>query len=120
MSRPRKWRRICNMPKIDVFGPCIRDININETIQMTLEEFETIRLIDYEGLSQEECGQIMGVARSTIQRIYNDARKKIADSIINGKYLKIKGGNYKLCDEIEGMNICKGCVRKRHRGGRNI
>lgn len=107
------------MPTINTFGPFIDDINTAEAIQMTVVEFETIRLIDYEGLSQEECGEIMDVARSTIQRIYNNARKKIADSMVNGKPLKIQGGNYKLCDEIEDANICKRCVRKRQRRGRN-
>lgn len=83
---------------------------------MTVEEYEVIRIMDYEGHNQEECAQAMGVARSTVQRIYDDARKKIADSLMNGKSLKIEGGDYKLCsdfdDEIPCQRTC--CHKRRH------
>ena len=58
-----------------VFGP-IGNADIDGEITMALEEYETIRLIDYEGLTQEECSERMNVARTTVQRIYSDARKK--------------------------------------------
>lgn len=114
MPRPTKWRRICNMPKINTFGPYAEEKS-EEIIQITLEEFETIRLIDYKGLSQTECGEVMGVARSTIQRIYENARKKIADSMVNGKVIKIQGGNYKLCNENKEEKMCGRCNRRRGR-----
>lgn len=59
----------------------------------------------------------MGVARSTIQRIYDDARKKIADSLVNGKILKIEGGDYKLCSDFGDGKNCDKCICHRHRYG---
>lgn len=111
MGRPKKSRIICSEPKINMFGP--RNFDENYYVDMTLEEFETIRLIDHNDLTQEECSEFMGVARTTVQKIYNDARKKIADALFNGKTLKIVGGNYSLCGEKpHGRN----CNKKQCRG----
>lgn len=116
MARPRKLRKVCGLPQTNQFGPintCKEDI---ETISMTVEEYETIRLIDLEGLTQEECSEIMHVARATVQRIYIKARKKLADFLVNGNMLNIEGGSYKLCNE---KNQPQGCGRcRRHRFGR--
>ncbi|MCX7884193.1 MAG: DUF134 domain-containing protein [Caloramator sp.] len=119
MVRPRKWRRVCMLPEVNEFGPVNSQNNITETITMSVEEYETIRLMDLERLSQEECAKAMGVARSTVQRIYEDARKKLADSLVNGKVLKIEGGDYKLCSEFEDDRNCEGCFCKRHRYGKS-
>ena len=73
-------------------------VDEEQYVTMTVDEYETIRLIDLEGLTQEECSNQMNVARTTVQSIYNDARKKIAESVVNGKVLKIEGGDYQLCD----------------------
>ncbi len=94
MARPRKWRRVCTLPRVSTFGPVDLSLGVNEIIIMTVEEYESIRLMDLEGLNQEKCAEVMGIARSTIQRIYDDARKKLADSVVNGKILKIEGGDY--------------------------
>lgn len=120
MPRPRKRRRVCFLPEINTFGPINDSKAIEEIIFMTVEEYETIRLMDFEGLNQEQCASLMGVARSTIQRIYDDARKKLADSLINGKLLKIEGGDYKLCSEFEDRKQCSNCICNRHRRGRHI
>lgn len=121
MVRPRKWRRVCTLPEVNEFGPLNFLKEINELITMTVEEYETIRLMDLEWLNQEQCAEAMGVARSTVQRIYDDARKKIADSLVNGKMLKIEGGDYKLCSDFNDRENCIGCVcgRHRYRCGRN-
>lgn len=118
MVRPRKWRRVCLLPKIDTFGPINDSKDTEENVFMTVEQYETIRLMDLEGLNQEQCANLMGVARSTIQRIYDDARKKLADSLVNGKVLKIEGGDYKLCSEFEDKKQCDNCICHRHRRGR--
>jgi len=119
MPRPKKRRRVCKIPDIKSYGPISRDeVNDSEAVILTVEAFETIRLIDLEEMSQAECADLMGVARSTVQRIYNDARKKIAESIINGRVLKIEGGNYKVCDTDSDKEGCNNCFRGRHRHGR--
>ncbi|SET34100.1 Protein of unknown function DUF134 [Natronincola peptidivorans] len=99
-----------------MFGP-LNVSNLDGEIIMTVEEYEAIRLIDLEGLTQEECAERMSVARTTVQRIYNDARKKLAEALVNGKILKIQGGDYKLCEEGEPMYGCGRCVRHRMRQG---
>jgi len=71
-----------------------------------------------EGFTQEESADQMKIARTTVQRIYNDARKKLAESLVNGKVLRIEGGDYKLCDGLEKSCGCGGCHR--HRCGREI
>jgi predicted DNA-binding protein (UPF0251 family) len=82
---------------------------------MTVEEYETIRLIDLEGFTQEECAARMNIARTTVQGIYSEARKKLAESLVDGKVLKIEGGAYKLC-EGQGKS-CRGNGCRRHRSG---
>ncbi|HOJ09204.1 MAG TPA: DUF134 domain-containing protein [Clostridiales bacterium] len=118
MARPRKWRKVCCLPKSNLFGPLNAQIVSADTVLMTVEEYETIRLIDLEGLMQEECAERMGVARTTVQRIYYDARKKLAQSLVSGSVLKIEGGDYKLCDRSEQAYSCGRC--RRHRHGNNV
>ena len=64
-----------------------------EEVVLNLDEYECIRLIDYEGLEQEQCAVQMGVARTTVQAIYKSARKKLADSLVNARHLRIEGGD---------------------------
>jgi len=113
MPRPRKWRNVCCLPKNSRFGPIGGQELDNNIVNMTIDEYETIRLIDLQGLTQEESAEQMNVARTTVQWIYNEARKKIADSLVNGKILLIDGGEYRLC---EGNN---GFCGKRRRCGRS-
>ncbi|MEN1758934.1 DUF134 domain-containing protein [Anoxynatronum sibiricum] len=115
MPRPRKWRRVCQLPESDLFGPQQDQRPGRKILSMTVEEYETIRLIDLEGLTQEVCADRMEVARTTVQRIYNDARKKLAASLVEGHLLKIEGGDYKLCDEVDQQMGCGRC--RRHRFG---
>lgn len=96
MPRPRKFRRVLYMPKYNSFGPLDNKEDINCEIIMSVEEVESMRLMDLEGLDQVECAKIMDIARSTFQRIYSEAKTKVADSLVNGKILKIQGGNYTL------------------------
>ncbi len=119
MARPRKWRRVCCLPETNLFGPLNKKFFEEDPIVMTVEEYETIRLIDLEGMTQEECAERMNVARTTVQRIYSEAREKIAKSLVNGKILKIEGGDYKLCDGSERrLYGCRRC--RRHRNGGNF
>lgn len=83
MPRPRKWRKVCCLPVNNLFGPLNSPNLNNKIIIMSVEEYEAIRLIDLEGLMQEECAERMNVARTTVKRIYNEARKKLADALVN-------------------------------------
>lgn len=112
MPRPRKCRKVCHLPDTAEFVP-VRGNGRENMVIMTVDEYETIRLIDRQGFSQEECGQYMHIARTTVQQIYNTARKKIAEAIVDGKTLKIEGGDYRLCDGKEQFCGCGGC--KKHR-----
>jgi predicted DNA-binding protein (UPF0251 family) len=85
---------------------------------MTIDEYETIRLIDLERFTQEECANRMNIARTTVQGIYNEARKKVAESLVNGKVLKIEGGDYRLCDGSGDFCGSEGCHRHRHGWGK--
>ena len=109
MPRPIKCRKVCSLPESNIFGPLNMKNSEDEIIIMTVEEYETIRLIDAEGLMQEECAERMGVARTTVQKIYNDARKKLAEALVGGNVLKIEGGDYKLSDKCAERFICDRC-----------
>ena len=76
MPRPKKCRRVCDYPQTLTFLPEDRK-NREQAVILTVDEYETIRLIDKEGLSQEQCGDFMQVARTTVQQIYANARKKL-------------------------------------------
>ena len=106
MPRPRKCRRICSMPQNIGFDPIGENKNINDFVKLNVDEYEVIRLIDFEKLTQEQCANQMVVSRTTITSIYGIARYKIADALINGKKLVIDGGEFKLCEHN------KECCRK--------
>ena len=115
MPRPRKWRRVCCLPLRTTFGPLGSGKGISEMVIMTVGEYETIRLIDYESMTQEECAESMGVARTTVQRIYNEARNKLSGILVDGNIVRIEGGDYRLYDDSEqGWGRCR-----RHRHGQN-
>ncbi|NLW59178.1 MAG: DUF134 domain-containing protein [Firmicutes bacterium] len=115
MSRPRKKRNVCALPKRTRFGPLETGAEPDGYVKMTVDEYETIRLIDLERLTQEECAKQMNVARTTVQGIYAEARKKLAESLVNGKMLWIEGGDYRLCDGY--VESCRRCGCRRHRRG---
>jgi len=113
MPRPRKCKNVCCLPESNLFGSLNGSVNDKELTIMSVEEYETIRLIDLEGLTQEQCADSMNVARTTVQRIYNEARVKIAKSIVKGNIIKIEGGDYKLCENAEQDEYgCRRCCRK--------
>lgn len=112
MARPKKSRRICSVPNVRKYNV---SKDISSMIEITVDEYEAIRLIDYVGLTQQECAKQMEVARSTITAIYDSARYKISDSIINQKGLKVADGDYELCPNSHyccghcGKNRCGRC-----------
>ncbi len=127
MPRPCKRRRICAEPACVSFGPrwgqkmgageesVCPSAGTASVITMTLDEYETIRLIDLAGLTQEQCAEQMDVARTTAQAIYSSARRKLAECLVLGKELVIEGGNYVVCDR--GAGGCGHGCHGAHEGG---
>lgn len=112
MPRPRKCRKVCRLPDEREFVPAGCSDG-KPAVIMTVDEYETIRLVDKQGFSQEECGTYMKIARTTVQQIYTSARKKIADALVEGLPLRIEGGDYQLCDGKEAYCGCGGCRKHR-------
>ncbi len=94
------------MPVYRSFSP--DDITASESVHMTVDEFEALRLLDAEGLTQEGCAARMNIARTTVTAIYDSARKKVADALVNGKRLLITGGH---C-EFEPVEIKQVIIEK--------
>ena len=94
MARTPRCRRIRCYPDYWSFAP--QGESRAEAVEMTLDEFECIRLMDREKLTQEQCAQRMGVARTTVTNIYESAREKLAEALVDGKVLRIGGGSYRL------------------------
>lgn len=108
MPRPRKCRKVCHMPRCREFHS---DRDGMDRVVLTVDEYECIRLMDKEGFSQEECARFMQVARTTVQQIYHSARYKLALALVEGRSIRIEGGDYTLCDGQETHCRCGGCVR---------
>ena len=87
-GRPKIKRRISSIPKISQFSPRGRPGRPDE-VALSMDEYEAIRLADYEGLGQAEAAEKMQISRATFGRIIREARKKLADGLINGKIIKI-------------------------------
>ena len=112
MPRPKKCRRVCDYPQTLTFLPEDHK-NREQAVILTVDEYETIRLIDKEGLSQEQCGDFMHVARTTVQQIYASARKKLADVLVDGLPLRIEGGDYQLCNGGNRACGCSNCYKQK-------
>ena len=107
MPRPTRCRRIGRIPAYRSFSP--DDVEPMESVSLTIDEYEALRLLDGEGMTQEECAASMNIARTTVTAIYDSARKKIADMVVNGKRLLIAGG----CCEYEPVEVNQSIMDKR-------
>ena len=95
MSRPVKVRRVCAEPKYRRFVPSCGECK--DPVILSTEEYEVMRHVDYQKMTHVECALKMEISRSTVTEIYESARTKIADALVNGKELCIEGGNYRVC-----------------------
>ena len=109
MARPVNPRKVFSRPKVKGFIPMGFYASDLDTIYLSVEEYESIRLKDYMGLSQLESSEHMGVSRPTLTRIYEKARKKIAEALCEGKQILIQGGNVVYHEE---WFICSNCGSK--------
>lgn len=92
MTRPRCCRKIGRVPDINYYKPKGIPSSLLDEVVLTLDEFEAIKLADFEGLYQEQAAVKMDISRQTFGRIIDSAHRKIADVLIHGKALKIAGG----------------------------
>lgn len=108
MSRSKQCRRIKSLPLMSGFKPFGIPRSITGEIKLQYDEYEAIRLLDYEGLLQEEAAERMNISRPTLTRIYARARKAVATAFVEGKSLVIEGGNV----DFEGKrHRCRRCNR---------
>ena len=123
MPRPKQFRKIVSPPLMTGFKPFGIPRAQLEEVVLHYDEYEAIRLLDYEGLMQEQAAEKMNVSRPTLTRIYESARKSIAKAFVEGKMIVIEGGNvdfgrqwfrcrkcYKLIDGVENHIPCKNCM----------
>ena len=94
MPRPTRWRTVAGVPSVTYFKPAGIPLRLLSEVTLAVEEMEAIRLKDMEGLEQEECAQKMSISRPTFHRVLKSARRKIADAFLNGKAIRIEGGNF--------------------------
>jgi len=124
MARPLKCRKISIPPRMKGFKPYGIPICKIEAVILKLEEYESIRLVNYDKLPQDQASIRMNVSRPTFTRIYNSALEQIAKAFIEGKAIEIEGGNYemdkewyrcqkcyKLIEGLENHTRCKNCTR---------
>jgi len=96
MARPFKCRQIWSNPNFHYFKPRAVPLAYLKEVILTVDEAESLRLKDLEKLDQIEAAKKMNIHQSTFQRTLTRAREKVSDAIINGKAIKIHGGNYKM------------------------
>lgn len=122
MPRPKQFRKIASPPLMQGFKPFGIPRSALETVVLHFDEYEAIRLLDYEGLMQEQAAEQMKISRPTLTRIYENARKTMAKAFVEGKMILIEGGNvdferewfrckrcFKLVDGMENHIPCKNC-----------
>ncbi len=92
MPRPKCCRMVGALPTADYFKPRGIPLTDLEEVVLTIDEFESLKLADYEQRYQEQAANNMKVSRQTFGRIILSAHYKVADALIHGKALKIEGG----------------------------
>lgn len=113
MARPPKQRCICSLPRVTGFSP--QGESAEGSVNLTYDEYEVIRLLDYMQMTQEQCARRMGISRPTVTRIYEEARRKMADMLTNGRTLTIGGGDVYVCPAVRPE-----CAGEEHCCHRNL
>jgi len=117
MPRPPRQRIVAGQPTATVYKPAGVPARQLEWTQVTLDEFEAIRLIDGEGMDQDAVAERMGVSRPTVTRIVGSARSKIAQVLVNGQALLIQGGPVVQRPVEDGLGMGRRHGRGRGRHG---
>jgi predicted DNA-binding protein (UPF0251 family) len=108
MARPERCRKISSPPIMKGYKPFGLPVCELEFISLQFEEYESIRLVSYEMMSQEDAAKRMKISRPTLTRIYNKAIKKISQAFVEGKAIAFEGGN---CEFDSNWFRCKKCHR---------
>lgn len=106
-GRPKCVRTVEGIPAIDYFKPRGIPLMNLEAVHLTVEELEAIRLVDFEDLEQEQAATEMNVSRRTLARELKSGRKKIADALLHGKAIEIKGGDFISLEKR--IFLCEDC-----------
>ena len=112
MPRPRLFRRIGFRPGTTYFKPAGARLSSLMEVILTLGEFEAIRLKDLENMEEKVAAKKMKISQPTFNRTLKEARKKISDAVVNGKAIRIEGGNFQM---VRGSG--RGAGRGRGFGG---
>ena len=118
MPRPKRCRRVCSEPEYSCFEP--EGVTNPESVVLSVDEYEVIRLVDFEKQNHEQCAAVMDISRTTVTEIYERARYKISDCIVNGKQLVISGGNYRICSGKHKACCERPCRRYAENSEKNI
>lgn len=111
MPRPQRCRRICQEPEYVAFHAV--GGGRGEEVCLSLDEFEVLRLVDYEKLTHEQCATQMDISRTTVTEICENARRKLLESLLSGRPLRIGGGNVRLCEgAVNNCNCQRNCLHK--------
>jgi len=96
------------MPNVTCFAP--EGVSAAQSVVIGCDEYEVLRLMDYVQLSQADCAAQMGVSRATVARLYESARRAVAEALVQGKTLRIEGGDVYVCrasgPECAGRGHC--------------
>ena len=92
-GRPKKYRIVRHDPRISQFSPRGKP-GRPEQVDLSMDEFEAIRLADYMGLNQKEAAKSMHISQQTFSRVLKRARKILSNGLVRGTIIKIQGGHY--------------------------
>lgn len=109
MPRPKRPRCVGFLPEVVYFKPRGIPLSLLKEVDLTVDEFETLRLADLENLEQTEAAKKMKVSQSTFQRILTNARKKLAEAVVLGKAIRVEGGVYQMAKMTTRKLKCEEC-----------
>ncbi|MCF7796853.1 MAG: DUF134 domain-containing protein [Lentisphaeria bacterium] len=107
MARPRKIRQVQFPPRYNSFKPCGVPSQGLSKIELTLDEYEALRLVDEQQLDHETAAAIMEVSRPTVTRLVESAHNKVARLLVRGGMLVIQGGDYQLNGHLYHCPKCR-------------
>jgi len=106
------------MPSVTYYKPRGIPLAVLQCVELTVDELEAIRLADFEHLYQEQAAQQMNISRQTFGRILDVAHAKVADALLHGKALSIRGGPIQITEPAAGADPCPGKGNTLHEGRR--